>query len=362
MKVRLKLFIAGILMAGCAAIHVYAGDPMRVETGYSSRFSPWFSNGLRILFGKVPFSFGDILYGLLLIWMVWKFVRFLGRMIRKGRVSSRRVYLGKALLSTVIFCSSMYLLFNISWGINYDREGIAWQLGLKPDKYSKSDLEEINCLLVDKINQSKKELVREKAGYPENEMLIREVADAYKVASNDFTFLRYEPVSIKPSVWGWLGNYTGFTGYYNPFTGEAQVNTTVPEFLHPFIVCHEVAHQLGYAKEMEANFVGYLAGSRSDNELIRYSTYLDLFIYSNRNLAITDTTQAKLYRKDLDKAVIADLQEWVRFLNKHRSPVEPIFRWIYGKYLENNGQPQGLMSYDEVTGLLVAYYKKYGRL
>jgi hypothetical protein len=79
-------------------------------------------------------------------------------------------------------------------------------------------------------------------------------------------------------LWGWLGNYVGFTGYYNPFTGEAQVNTTVPKFLQPFTASHEVAHQLGYAKEMEANFVGYLAASHSTDTLFRYSVYLDLFL------------------------------------------------------------------------------------
>ncbi len=47
----------------------------------------------------------------------------------------------------------------------------------------------------------------------------------------------------------------GVTGYLNPFTNEAQVNTTVPAFLQPFMTCHEIAHQLGFAPEEDANFV-----------------------------------------------------------------------------------------------------------
>jgi hypothetical protein len=35
---------------------------------------------------------------------------------------------------------------------------------------------------------------------------------------------------------------------------------------------------------------------------------------------------------------------------------------MYGKYLQNNQQPSGILSYDEVTGLLIAYYKKNGTL
>ncbi len=64
-------------------------------------------------------------------------------------------------------------------------------------------------------------------------------------------------------MYSYLGNYLGFTGYYNPFTGEAQVNTTVPLFVQPFTTCHEIGHQLGYAKENEANFAGYLAAKSS---------------------------------------------------------------------------------------------------
>ncbi len=66
----------------------------------------------------------------------------------------------------------------------------------------------------------------------------------------------------------WLGNYLGFTGYYNPFTGEAQVNTTVPQFLLPNIALHEMGHQIGYAKEDEANFSAYLAASMLAGHII----------------------------------------------------------------------------------------------
>jgi hypothetical protein len=36
--------------------------------------------------------------------------------------------------------------------------------------------------------------------------------------------------------------------------------------------------------------------------------------------------------------------------------------WAYGKFLENNEQPQGILSYDAVTGFLMAYYRKFGEI
>ena len=140
------------------------------------------------------------------------------------------------------------------------------------------------------------------------------------------------------------------------------MNTTVPKFLQPYIACHEVAHQVGYAKEMEANFVGYLAAANADDTLFQYSCYLDLFMYTNRNLYLQDSNAAKLYRKDLSPAVLSDLKEWIEFNRKHRSFIEPVISWAYGKYLQSNRQPQGILSYDEVTAFLLAYYKKFGRI
>lgn len=256
----------------------------------------------------------------------------------------------------------IYILFNAFWGINYNRIGIANQLQLKMDKYKLEDLKIINGLLAEKTNAAKQALINGQIKYPANKQLFSKVQDAYRQAETRYLFLKYQPVSLKPSLWSWLGNYMGFTGYYNPFTGEAQVNTLVPKFLQPFTSCHEVAHQLGYAKEMEANFVGYLAATASQDTLLLYSVYLDLFMYSNRNLYMTDSASANEFSKQLVPGVKADLKEWRTFNIKHRNPVEPVFRWIYGIYLEQNQQPQGVLSYDEVTGFIIAYHKKFGRI
>ena len=362
MKLQKKAGIAAILLVFSLIIHLYSSSKTRVETGYSIQFFPQFSRILRTIFGKLPFSFGDILYGLLVCWLIWKVARFFRLIFKKQPGISKKPLYSNAFFDLFIFCSCIYLVFNVFWGINYDRKGIAWQLDLKMEKYSKEDLKQINAVLVEKVNASKKNLVDNKTGYPSNKGLFKMVDDTYKQGSAKYPFLQYQPISIKSSMWGWLGNYTGFTGYYNPFTAEAQLNTTVPKFLHPFITCHEVAHQLGYAKEMEANFVAYLAASNSDNTLFQYSVYLDLFVYAYRNLYTTDSIAAKVYRKQLSEPVMKDLKEWSDFNRNHKSIAEPVVRMIYGLYLQGNQQPEGLLSYDEVTGFIIAYYKKFGKI
>ncbi len=359
MKVKTKPLISLALLVISVLIHIYSNNKLRVETGYSTHFFVNFSQSLRSILGHTTVSIGDILYGgtfLLILWYCGRAIIFILKR-KKWKIYGLNLW-----INMVNLLCLLYIIFNIFWGINYNRKGIAWQLGLSVTAYNTAELRNINSLLVQKINLSKTSLMHQPVVYPTNAQLFVMVDNGYKNVSILYPFLKYKPVALKSSLWGWLGNYTGFTGYYNPFTGEAQVNTTVPKFSQPFTACHEVAHQLGYAKEMEANFVGYLAAASSSDTLFHYSVYLDLFSYANRNLYFIDSASAKQYSKALSPGVVKDIKEWVAFNRAHQSPLEPIIKWLYGKFLQGNQQPQGLLSYDEVTGFIIAYYKKFGKI
>lgn len=348
-----------VLLAIAISIHLYSANEVRVEKQYSIGFYPVLAHFMRHVLGWLPFSFGDLLYGFAILWLILKGAKAI-IYLYKRQVNTSSFFKGAIKILNILLL--IYIIFNVFWGINYNRIGVADQLGLKMESYNLTDLKQLNQLLVDKVNASKRQLIEKKAQYPSETELFEKVEHAYTKAATIYPFLHYQNQSLKPSLWSWAGNYIGFTGYYNPFTAEAQVNTMVPKFLLPFTSCHEVAHQLGYAKEMEANFVGYLAGTASDDMLIHYSIYLDLFMYSNRNLLKMDSTIAKVYKEQLIGSVKADLKEWKQYYLKYRNPIEPFFRWIYGVYLERNQQPHGVLSYDEVTGFMIAYYKKFGKI
>lgn len=260
------------------------------------------------------------------------------------------------------FLAIVYIIFNVFWGINYNRLGIEHQLGLEVKEYGKDELNELTGILLHKVNAWQDSAVNFKKSIPQKKALFSSAIDAYNIAEKKYAFMQYAHPSVKPSLFSYAGNYLGFTGYYNPFSGEAQVNTIVPAFLQPYTTCHEIAHQLGYAKEMEANFVGYLAAKESSNPHFRYSVYLDLYTYAYRNLYYLDSTVAKQYKDSLSAGVKADIKEWRAFNLRHKNPIEPIIRAGYGLFLKSNEQPQGILAYDEVSGFLIAYLKKFGEL
>lgn len=314
---------------------------------------------LRLLFGWIPFSLGDILYLIAGCWLLWKIIKNVRLILKRKFIVQIALKKGFRLLLTLIF---VYIIFNIFWGLNYNRQGIAYQLKLQKMEYDTSDVKMLQQILLKKVNSSKILLIETNASYPNKKEIFRLAESCYTEAGKMYPFLQYQNPSIKSSLYGRMGNYLGFTGYYNPFTGEAQVNSTVPEFLQPYITTHEMAHQLGYAKENEANFVGYLAAVNSTNTLFHYSAYLDLFMYANREIYYFDSVSSKQSFALLNAGVKKDIEEWKRFNLSHQSFIEPAITWMYGRYLKLNEQPKGMRSYNEVISMLIAYYKKYGEI
>ena len=343
-----------LLLLPVLLIRIAAAFPAWVEAYYATGIYPPISRILKYTTGWLPFSVGDCLYGILIAWLIWRLIW----LIR----SNPRTLLQKAGYPLLVILPVIYIVFNLLWGLNYNRLGITHQLGIRRDSVSDAELRLIDSILLVKVNGAKSELLSKAPPPPSSRDLLEGAVKAYALASREYPFLKYTPASVKPSLWGWAGNYIGFTGYYNPFTGEAQVNTGVPYFLLPYTACHEIAHQLGYARENEANFAGYLAASTSPDPLFRYSVYLDLFVYTQRALYRADSAAVKQFAHQLLPEVKADMRTWQAFLEAHRSPLEPVFRKLYGLYLENNEQPAGIYSYDEVTSFLVAFHRKTGRL
>ncbi|MDB5192105.1 MAG: hypothetical protein JWQ96_1668 [Segetibacter sp.] len=353
-----KKIIIGVILLLIVLIKSASLFPLWIENYYSTAFYPLIAIFYRFLWGWLPFSVGDILYAVAGGWLIIKSVKVVRKLIKRQVTagSFKRVS-----YKSFIVASFVYIYFNLSWGLNYNRLGIEHQLQLKSSEHTLQDLQQITGLLITKLNTERKSL-GENIRYPKYQDIFKGAIAAYSNAKNKLAFFKYDQESIKRSYYGRMGSYVGFLGYYNPFTGESQLNLTQPRFLVPYVTCHEVAHQLGYADESEASFVGYLAATNSTEPLFHYSAYFDLFNYANRELFILDSSAARNNIRQLDTMVRKDISELRAYLAKSRNPVEPVIKVFYDQYLKANQQTSGLKSYNEVVGLLVAYYKKFGRI
>ena len=64
----------------------------------------------------------------------------------------------------------------------------------------------------------------------------------------------------------------------------------------------------------------------------------------------------KIY-KSLSPAVRADIRLSRRIRSRQSQLLQPFVMGIYEKYLWSNEQPSGLLSYNEVTSLMIGYFK-----
>ncbi len=346
-----------ILLALAILIKLFSLFPDAVERYYTHGLYAVTSSIQRAIFGWIPFSIGDLFYGIAILFLVYKLYDLVKRLIRKQ--TNRQYWIGGARLFATIFLW-VYVSFNALWGLNYNRHGIAAELGLQVEPYTKEDLVAVMQTITDRLYTFDSTGRINRTSLRKKKILFTGAVNAYDSLALHHAGISYSFQSVKPSLYSYLGNYLGFSGYYNPFSGEAQVNTTMPLFVQPFTTCHEIGHQLGYAKENEANFAGYLAAKSSSDAGFRYSVYFDLYSYSWYYLYRQDSVLAKQFTAALPAGVRKDYVELREFLRRHRNPVEAVIDNLYGQYLKANQQPSGKLSYNEVIAWLIAYYKKYG--
>ncbi len=347
------------LLVVAAAIKIFSLFPPLVEQYYSMGAYKYIAQLLNLLFGGIPFSMGDVLYTIAGIWFIYSLVKFF---IQLFKLKNKKLYLLQGAYSLACTLLIIYILFYGLWGLNYSRLGIAHQLGLSIEKsYTTEELNSLVKELAQKTNEYRL-IVKNDTNDTSFHAMKKQAIIAYDLTSKELPFLSYRLKNIKVPLYNVLGNYLGYSGYINPFTNEAHVNTRQPSFLQPFVVCHEMAHQLGYGSEDEANFVGYLTAKNSTKNEFLYSTYFQLYRYANNELYYRDSLLAKINYEKLDTLVKADIIYMHQFFEQYQNSFEKYTTFLYNQFLKSNNQPQGLKTYTQVTAWLLAYKKKYQKL
>ncbi len=347
------------LLILCLLIKLFSFHQAWVERYYTYGFYPFYSRVLRLLFGWIPFSVGDLLYVAGLIWILIRIIQCF-RLVRKKGM--KEVLNWKSALVIGRIALWIYLVFNVSWGLNYNRSGIASQLQLKVTPYSRQELLSLTLQLQQKLNAAALLIdTIKRQQLDDNQFLFQEGIKGYKNIQPQYPFLSYPSPSTKASLLSGIGHYFGFSGYINPITNEAQINTAEPVFTKPFVIGHEIAHQVGYGKENEASFVSYLVNKNSGNVDFRYSVYYELFfdaLYEYR--AARDSVSMSLLLKNMERRVRQDWWDEIVFRQKRKNKMQPYVSDFYNSYLKMNNQPHGLATYNEVIAWLIAYLKKFG--
>ena len=77
------MILIGILLLFTVLVRIFSLNAARAEELYSMGLYPHISTSLRYLLGWLPFSFGDILYGIAFIYLAWKSFKGLRALIKR---------------------------------------------------------------------------------------------------------------------------------------------------------------------------------------------------------------------------------------------------------------------------------------
>ncbi len=347
-----KYIWAVVLVLQIVVMQIMSAFPDFVERYYSNGIYPVISRTSRIIFGSIPISVGDIIYILVIVYLLARLIKT--RKTIKGRWK-------EILLRIINVISIGYFIFNLLWGINYVRVPLDKKLGIDHE-YTEKDLHDFTKLLIEKTNRLHLEITENdtlKVVFShDKEVVMRMNHNGYRNLSKSHPEFHYSNHSVKKSLISLPLTYMGFAGYLNPFTNEAQVNSMLPDYSFAATSCHEMAHQIGYASESEANFIGYLAAINNDDLYIQYSGYTLALRYCLGNWEVRDEKTLAELEKSINPGILKNFVESRTFWEQYESFIEVGFHIFYDNFLKINQQEEGLESYSRFVDLLVNYHKK----
>jgi hypothetical protein len=343
MKSSYKIIILLSLIPQWLFVQWAANNPRWIEAYYSSNIYPKMYAFSQFLWHSFSFSIGDLLYVAMGIWLISR-IRFLNKL--------------KTWLDIGVFCAVVYFVFHLQWGLNYHRLPLKDQLNLSSG-YTTESLQEVTEKFVNKTNLLHQRIVESDSlavVIPYSNKQIFEMSQqAVQTLNPDWIDVTYSHANVKTSLFSTGLSYMGYGGYLNPLTLEAQVNGKTPAFSKPTTSCHEIAHQLGFAAENEANFIGILACLGFDDVYFQYTGAALSVRYLLRELYKRNPESATLLSNKLAVGVKKNYKELASFWKGYENPLEPYFKKSFDAYLKANDQKAGIQSYNLVVDLLVNF-------
>lgn len=355
---------AGLLLAALGCQRLAGMAPDLIDRYYSRAVYFHLGRALSVINRFFPFSLGEALIVILPIAGLPLVVHFALRQLRRG-ARAPEIFLG-GLRALLWFAGGGLMLFLLLWGLNYQRPALGASLALTSREPELAELETISRRLILEVNRNYDEArgerdwsSRSSSPLDRGEMIrLLEAAYQQEVLLGEAARGGFGPP--KPVLFSRLMTRLGLSGIFSPFTGEPNYNADQPDWDLPYTIAHEMAHQRGFAREDEANFIAFLVCRRAAHPYLRYSGYL-------RSLRVLAALQPQIAPERYGEIVSAlgpgplrDAQASAEFWRQGRSlRLSRVAERANDAYLQANRVRSGIRNYGEVTALIIGYYLTY---
>ncbi len=321
---------------------------------YQQALYPAIRKILDILFSSIDLNF---------FWIIWLiFFILLGWFIyRSKKKFTTYQTIGRTLVYIINSSIVIVILFYWLWGFHYKMSPMQDYLNLEIIKLKENKLkEELNNTLDAMLYLRQENSIGDSLSFHQILPINEDDDQLYIAAENLFYELRLKVYSkpglkkFKPK--GALLRLKTL-GFYNPFTGECNIESDLHPIQSYFIKAHEWTHAQGITDEGDANFLAYLITTQSQVPEIVYSGYMEYFRYLLSDLR---KMNPELYSATLEVLpygvrqelleIRASFQKYPDFMPKFRDK-------FYDSYLRVNGISEGMDSYNRIVMMVVAYQR-----
>lgn len=355
-----KLLFIILIPAGMLLSYIASLNPGMVEALYSTGLYKPIGIILSNITGIVPTSTVELILAFVIIFVAWRLILLIIHMVKQSNGKGHLFY--SFIINILAAFSIIYFCFILIWGLNYYRLPFSTISKLEIRPSSTSELKELCKSLVERANLLRGSVQEDSNGVMQLSSGYRDIFAraqmGYENASKLYPELGGKYGPPKGVILSSIMSYTGITGVYFPFTGEANVNVSIPDFDIPATASHEMAHQRGFAREDEANYIAYLICQMHPDVDFQYSGTLLALIHSTNALYLQDQTAFKEVRSKYSDGLNRDLQALNNYWKQYEGPVSDVSNKINDTYLKANNQSEGVQSYGRMVDLLLAEYRK----
>ena len=342
-----------ILLSLALLIFLFGLNAELVLTVYTNGIYPYTSVAQRFVSSLFPFAIGDILYSALIIYGLWLSFKGIRKMTDRQTRKAAFSAMPLQLLNIVLI---LYIAFKLLWGLNYSRPSVSTQLGISDTKYTNAQLVSLGDFLIRRLNNVSAKLVdtqkpdtqKARKSFTIQELEAR-AKQAYDLMAQHNSFFRYRVPAVKPVIFDWGVTKMGLEGYYNPISGEANVNMRLPAILLPFVTCHEISHEMSIAREDEANLVGYLTSINSPDLNFQYSGYYNILRNVLFEISLKSPDDYQLLYQKINAATLADFAAERNFWMGYNSDMYGYMNVALDSFLKINNQRKGVDSYQDIV-------------
>ncbi len=282
--------------------------------------------------------------------------------IRKRKRALSKPAFTRCVLGTVGWVlSGAVALYMLMHGFNFHRLPVAELMELNTDQKDAAFLQQVCMDLAKTASAARQELTTDQQGRITDNRSTHEILaqanQGFEAAAEDYPFLwggTWQPKSVMLSPY-W--SYTGITGMYLPFWAEANVNTDQPLFAYPATAAHELAHTRGFSREDECNFLMFLTCRYNEDPLYRYAGAFLAYIHCENALYAYDEELVWEVRDTACSAgMLQDIGEQSDYWDRFKGPVKEVSTGVNNAFLTVQGEEDGVLSYNRVVELILAYY------